>query len=165
MNQWSLMSMIVTKLKFYLAKHCFEKVTLKLTSPSVFKPNANFIAELGAIYDKYRYTSTKDSELIKQSVLTAVALDEIWNYVPQFIKGKQIELPTEQECVLFLEKISDCIYDTRNEIAHAKANYEKKGAECPKKYKEDYCKMLELIAVRCIRWFALQPEDKRVVLK
>lgn len=148
-------------------KELIENVTLKLTSLNVFKPNATFISELGAIYDKHRNTSTKDSELIKTSILTAVSLslDEIWDCIPNFIKGRQETLPLEQERIAFLEKISECIYSTRNEIAHAKANYEKRGTECPEKHKEDFCKMLDIIAVRCIRWFALQPEDKRVVLE
>ena len=55
------------------------------------------------------------------------------------------------------------IYSTRNEIAHAKANYEKRGTECPAREKASFCKMLEIIAIRCIRWFAIQPEEKRVV--
>ena len=62
-------------------------------------------------------------------------------------------------------KVAECIYSTRNEIAHAKANYDKRGTECPLKYREEFCKMLDIIAVRCIRWFAMQPEDKRVALE
>ena len=137
---------------------------MKLTSLSIFAPTAKFIAELGGVYEKHRYTSNKDSELIKLSILTAVSLDEIWEKVPNFIKGKQINLPDEQNQVAFLEKISECVYNTRNEIAHAKANYDKKGHECPQKHKAEFCEMLDLVAVRCIRWFAIQPEDKRVVL-
>ena len=59
--------------------------------------------------------------------------------------------------------IAEHIYSTRNEIAHAKANYEKRGTECPAREKASFCKMLEIIAIRCIRWFAIQPEEKRVV--
>jgi hypothetical protein len=63
-----------------------------------------------------------------------------------------------------IENLITAIYDTRNEIAHTKANYEKKGKECPGKHKEQFSKILDVIAVRCIRWFAIQSEDKRVVL-
>ena len=158
-----------TKVIEYIAptisqKALLENVTMKLTSLSIFAPTAKFIAELGGVYEKHRYTSNKDSELIKLSILTAVSLDEIWEKVPDFIKGKQINLPDEQNQVAFLEKISECVYNTRNEIAHAKANYDKKGNECPQKHKAEFCEMLDLVAVRCIRWFAIQPEDKRVVL-
>lgn len=158
-----------TKVIEYIAptishKALIENVTLKLTSLNIFNPTAKFIAELGGIYEKHRNTSNKDSELIKLSILTAVSLDEIWEKVPNFIKGKQTSLPDEQNQADFLEKISDCVYNTRNEIAHAKANYDKKGNECPQKHKAEFCEMLDLVAVRCIRWFAIQPEDKRVVL-
>lgn len=67
------------------------------------------------------------------------------------------------DCSALLEKIAEHIYSTRNEIAHAKANYEKRGTECPAREKASFCKMLEIIAIRCIRWFAIQPEEKRVV--
>lgn len=157
-----------TKVIEYIAptisqKNLIEDVTLKLTSPCVFRPTAAFVFELGAIYEKYRNTSSKDIELIKSSVLTAVTVDDTWEYVPEFLKTKQkpVELK-EQEA--FLEKIAESIYSTRNEIAHAKANYEKRGTECPKRQKETFCELLDIVAVRCIRWFALQPEDKRVVL-
>ena len=158
-----------TKVIEYIAptisqKALLENVSMKLTSLNVFAPTAKFIAELGGVYEKHRNTSNKDSELIKLSILTATSLDEIWEKIPNFIKGKQISLPEEQNQVAFLEKLSDCVYNTRNEIAHAKANYDKKGNECPQKHKPEFCEMLDLIAVRCIRWFALQPEDKRVVL-
>lgn len=158
-----------TKIIEYIAptitqKELIESVSLKLTSPNVFKPTAAFISELGAIYDKHRNTINKDSELIKLSILTAVTLPEIWDVIPDFIKGKQAELPDELEYNIWLGKLSECVYSTRNEIAHAKANYEKHGTECPQKYKNDFCAMLDTVAVRCIRWFALQPEEKRVVM-
>ena len=146
-------------------KELIENVSLKLTSLSVFKPSASFISELGAIYDKHRNTTTKDSELIKLSILTAVTLDEVWSYVPSFLKGKQVTLPTDSDHNAWLERIAECIYSTRNEIAHAKANYDKRGTECPAKHKTEFARLLDNVAVRCIRWFALQPEEKRVVLK
>lgn len=159
-----------TKVIEYIAptiaqKELIENVTLKLTSPIVFKPTATFIAELGAIYEKYQNISNKDAELIKIAVFTSIRLEEIWDKVPIFIKHKQVILPQETDHELFLERISECIYSTRNEIAHAKANYEKRGTECPQKEKFQFCTLLETIAVRCIRWFSLQPEEKRVILR
>ena len=65
----------------------------------------------------------------------------------------------------YLELLADSIYCTRNEIAHAKANYEKKGTECPEKDRCQFTELLDYIAVRCVRWFGLQPEDKRVVIR
>lgn len=53
---------------------------------------------------------------------------------------------------------------TRNETAHAKANYEKHGSECPENEKDNFSRLLDYIAVRCVRWYGLQPEEKRVVM-
>ena len=159
-----------TKVIEYIAptisqKNLIESVSLKLTSPNVFKPTAAFISELGAIYDKHRNTVCKDIELIKLSIHTVIELNEIWEKVPDFIKGKQEKLPDESDFNIYLERIAESIYSTRNEIAHAKANYEKRGTECPNNCKTDFCCLLDMIAVRCVRWFALQPEEKRVVLR
>lgn len=159
-----------TKVIEYIAptisqKNLIESVSLKLTSTDVFKPTAAFISELGAIYDKHRNTVSKDIELIKLSIHTVVELNVIWENVPAFIKGKQEKLPDESDFNIYLERIAESIYSTRNEIAHAKANYEKRGTECPNNYKNGFCFLLDMIAVRCVRWFALQPEEKRVVLR
>ena len=158
----------LTKVIEYIAptiaqKELIEKVTLKLCSPGIFAPTAAFITELGSIYDKYRNTTTRDSELIKLSIVTAVTVDDIWTALPSFIKGKQSKPIDETDRGALLERIAEHIYSTRNEIAHAKANYEKRGTECPAKEKASFCKMLEIAAIRCIRWFAIQPEEKRVV--
>ncbi len=159
----------LTKVIEYIAptiaqKELIEKVTLKLSSSSVFAPTAAYISELGAIYDKHRNTTAKDSELIKLSIITAVTVDDIWDVLPVFIKNKLEKPKVEAECNALLEKIAEHIYSTRNEIAHAKANYEKRGTECPNKEKSSFSKMLEVVAIRCIRWFAIQPEEKRVVI-
>ena len=158
----------LTKVIEYIAptiaqKELIERVTLKLSSPGIFAPTAAFISELGAIYDKHRNTTTKDFELIKLSIVTAVTVDDIWDTLPGFVKGKQVKPVDESDCSALLGKIAEHIYSTRNEIAHAKANYEKRGTECPAREKASFCKMLEIIAIRCIRWFAIQPEEKRVV--
>lgn len=157
-----------TKVIEYIAptiaqKELNEKVSLKLTSPDVFTPTAAYISELGLIYEKHRNTTTKDSELIKLSIKTAVNVDDLWDFIPAFLRGTQEKPTNEADSLSLLDKISESIYSTRNEIAHAKANYVKRSTECPFKEKDAFWKMLEKAAIRCIRWFALQPEDKRVV--
>jgi hypothetical protein len=62
-----------------------------------------------------------------------------------------------------LNNISLCITDTRNEIAHAKANYQTKGNECPSDQREQLANSLSIIARQMIRWFAAQPDFKRVI--
>jgi len=145
----------------------YECVRLKLTSPVVFTPTSEFVNELGEIYKKHQNDVSKDSELIRLAVSTVIELSSVWNDLPAYIKPKNSECieslddSLKESCT---ENLITAIYDTRNEIAHAKANYEKKGKECPDKNKEQFSKILDIIAVRCIRWFAMQSDEKRVVL-
>ena len=145
----------------------YECIRLKLTSPMVFTPTSEFINELGEVYKKHQNDISKDSELIKLAVSTVIELGDVWDKFPAHIKPKNVECIESMDNSLkasCIESLIAAIYDTRNEIAHAKANYEKKGKECPAKYKEQFSQALDVIAVRCIRWFAMQSEEKRVVL-
>lgn len=143
----------------------YEQVRLKLSSPNVFYPTSDYINELGTIYSINQSDINKDSKLIQLAVMTVTELNDIWNDVSLFMKyhkNKKIEdmdVSDKHDC---LEILATIIYDTRNEIAHAKANYAKTGNECPEKYKSQFGDALDKIAVRCIRWFALQAENKRV---
>lgn len=145
----------------------YESVRLKLSSPTVLAPTSDFINELGTIYNKNQSDISKDSELIRLAVITVTDLGEIWDDVSFLLKqGKnkkytELDDPEKLEC---LESLATIIYDTRNEIAHAKANYVKKGTECPDENKHQFSKALDKIAIRCIRWFSIQAEDKRVTL-
>lgn len=145
----------------------YESVRLKLSSPTVLSPTSDYINELGMIYNKNQSDISKDSELIRLAVITVADLGEIWDDISFLLKqGKNKKFAelndlSKHEC---LESLATIIYDTRNEIAHAKANYAKKGTECPEKNKNQFSKALDRIAIRCIRWFAIQTEEKRVTL-
>lgn len=145
----------------------YECVRLKLSSPTVLSPTSDYINELGMIYSKNQSDISKDSELIRLAVITVTDLEEIWDDISFLLKqgkNKRFSDLDELEKKGCLESLSTIIYDTRNEIAHAKANYAKKGTECPEKNKSQFSKALDKIAIRCIRWFAMQADDKRVTL-
>lgn len=144
----------------------YRDVQLKLTSPKVLSPTSEFVDELGKIYKKHQNDISKDGELIRLAISTVVDVCDIWDVLPDFIKakkGKQPDALNEELKQDYLEKIILSVYDTRNQIAHAKANYEKKGNECPEKEKLQFSQLVDAIAVRCIRWFSMQPENIRAV--
>lgn len=143
----------------------YEQVRLKLSSPTILSPTSDYINELGAIYSKNQSDITKDSKLLRLAVITVTDLNDIWNDVSIFMKNnksKKIQDMDDSDKRDCLEILATIIYDTRNEIAHAKANYAKTGNECAEKYKSQFGDALDKIAVRCIRWFALQTDNKRV---
>ena len=122
--------------------------------------------ELERVFTKYHADINKDYELIRLAVSTVADVDSLSEHLPMYIKTKLQRKETDiiDNTQAIIDYISEAIYDTRNEIAHAKANYEKKGKECPSKEKEQFSQMLEIIAIKCIRWFGMQPDEKRIVL-
>lgn len=138
-----------------------EDVIRKLSSPRALSPNAKYISELQDLFKKYNRYDEKDSELIKLTVFTVVNFDEIKDILPKFICGnfKLIENRKKE----ILGNLAKTISDTRNQIAHAKANYQMKGNECPEEEKEQLIEILTIIARQCIRWFDRQPDYKKVL--
>ena len=56
----------------------YKAVRLKLTSPSVFAPNSAFINELGELYKKHQNDISKDSELIRLTILTVLEYNDVY---------------------------------------------------------------------------------------
>jgi hypothetical protein len=141
-----------------------NSVLQKLSSPKIFKPDSEYILELEHIF-KETEIYRRDNELIKLTLTQIVDISEILDILPKCICAKKTDNKTldEKGKKELLEKISNCITDTRNEIAHAKANYNKKGNECPEEQKEELVNILNIIARQVIRWFSRQPEEKRMI--
>ena len=143
-----------------------DTILLKLKLPQALNPTAEYVDELSRIYEKYQDATSKDSELIKLAVSKVVTIPDIWENTPKYLRPKKretVDSLLDNEADEMIEHICKAISDTRNEIAHAKANYQKKGNECPHREKPLFAYMLDTIAVQCIRWFALQPCEKRMI--
>ena len=138
-------------------------VCQKLSSPRVFYPDSEYVLELQKIFEEHsnKYKQQKDSELIKAAVLKIVDVDEIKNILPEFLNNRKPSLNEKPQEILV--NLSKAISDTRNCIAHAKANYVNKGLECPESEKQRFVKVLIVISRQCIRWFCNKSENKRVL--
>ena len=88
-------------------------------------------------------------------------VDEIKNILPEFLNNRKPSLNEKPQEILV--NLSKAISDTRNCIAHAKANYVNKGLECPESEKQRFVKVLIVISRQCIRWFCNKSENKRVL--
>ncbi len=62
---------------------------------------------------------------------------------------------------LALQELSAALSATRNEVAHAKANYDKKGQECPVDQHAQFAAMLRVLAQQAICWLADQSPEMR----
>jgi hypothetical protein len=139
-----------------------SEVIQKLLSPRVFKPDAEYVAELGNIFSNHTRYEKSDIEMYKMTINAIVDLDEIGSIIPPFLsKQMKISLSNESREKLLMN-IAQSISDTRNQIAHAKVNYRPKGMECPDQEKKEFVIMMYAIARQMIRWYESQPEEIRI---
>lgn len=141
-----------------------ESIRSKLLSHNALSPDAQYISELTNLIDEQK-VYTKDREAIKLTIKTCCDATELAKIAPNYI----VELfninknSTRKERESALEKLGLCLSDTRNSIAHAKANFTPTGNECPS---EEYTKFVECLKItvqQIIRWYASQSEIMRVV--
>lgn len=138
-----------------------EDVIQKLSSLEKSSLNAKYVSELQALFKRYNKYDEKDSELIRFTIFKVVNFDEIKDILPKFICGNFKSIENRKNEIL--GNLAKTISNTRNQIAHAKANYQMKGNECPEEEKEKLIEILTIIARQCIRWFDRQPDYKKVL--
>lgn len=152
-----------------------EKVTLevqkKLSEPKTFKPNADYIKELGDIYLNNKKKFSVDSEMIKEAIKECCDIEKLSKYSPKFItqlKNLDVELAKDESDKEMLysqanNALAKSISDTRNNLSHAKANYDKKGLECPDNQKEEFIILLRNVCIQVIKWFYNTDESIRII--
>ena len=152
-----------------------EKVTLevqkKLSEPKVFKPNADYIKELGDIYLNNKKKFNVDSEMIKEAIKECCDIEKLSKYAPKFInklRNLNVELAKDgaNKEMLYSQAnnvLAQSISDTRNNLSHAKANYDKKGLECPDSQKEEFIILLRNVCIHVIKWFYNTDESIRII--
>lgn len=144
---------------------------IKLMNPKALRPDANYIKELETMFGELKQKYETDRSSIKQTIKSCCDIFEIIDVVPIYLDKiiKLKENSEKEKCDK--ENLIDNAYDllavaisdTRNYIAHAKANYTKKGKECPEEQKEQFVKMLKILSIQIIRWFSMTNEESRIV--
>jgi hypothetical protein len=140
--------------------HSNEAIRAKLLSPRALQPDASYIAELKKIVEAENNLA-RDKEAIKLTVATCCEVSELAKIAPPFLK-KLKSLSENSNKKEALEKLSLSLYSTRNEVAHAKANYNPTGDECPKDQLASFAVCAKLVAQQVIRWYHLTPETIRL---
>ena len=140
-----------------------EAIRAKLLSARALQPDADFISELESVFETQR-SFKKDREAIRQTIVTCCEASELAKFVPAFLKElKQVSVESSlQDKTKGLEALSKSLYSTRNEIAHAKANYTPTGEECPENQLADFTKCVQVATQQVIRWYYFSPESIRL---
>lgn len=136
----------------------------KLSSPRAMNPDASFILELDRLFQENR-TFKKDKEAIALTIEQCCDIDELKRVAPPFLKrlATVSDSSAKQDRDLAAREFAYALSSTRNSIAHAKANYEPTGEECPETQLLQFVECAEIAAQHVIRWFARSPEHARVL--
>lgn len=143
----------------------------KLLSTRALRPDANYVKELENMFSEFKHKYETDRNAIKTTIKACCDILEVADIAPKYL-NKVVNLnETLSKEKADKEKIVDAAYDiladsisdTRNYIAHAKANYTPKGQECPEYQKSDFVTMLRVISIQVIRWFSMVNEGNRIV--
>jgi hypothetical protein len=141
-----------------------EAIRAKLLSPRSLSPDASFVAELQAVVEEQR-VFRKDREAIKQAVIACCEASELSKVAPLFLSKLRAFSPSDKpkDREEALARLGYSLSATRNAVAHAKANYEPTGEECPEEQIAAFAECAKLVAQQAIRWYHSRPEDVRVL--
>jgi hypothetical protein len=141
----------------------YEDVRRRLMSPEAIDPTAPFIDGLLALVEEHR-VFMKDSEALRLAIERCCDAQLLAPVAPLFVKRLR-ELPETAKAAdrkAALNDFAACLSSTRNRIAHAKANYDLSGQECPENDMLDLAQCAKLAAEQCIRWYGdLNPTLRR----
>lgn len=159
----------LTKVIEYVAQTVVEEraneaIRTKLLSSRSLNPDAAYLAELRAVVEEQRHFR-KDREAVRQTTINCCEAGDLARLAPLFlIKLRDIspsDPPKKREAAL--AELGASLYATRNRIAHAKANYEPTGEECPEDQLADFVECAKLAAQQSVRWYHSRHEDARVL--
>lgn len=138
-----------------------EKIRSKLLSSRALDPDAEYIKELGQLYDDNKVYK-KDRDAIKIAISTCCDVTELDFVIPQCVSSKWKFQISNNNPDKALQELAYCVASTRNSIAHAKANYEQTGGEAPEEEFEQLSKCLKLCSQQAVRWYAGRHEIQRL---
>jgi hypothetical protein len=132
-----------------------EAMRKKLDSPSTLKPDANFlksIFELARSLEQRR----KDKEMIRLVLETCMDFVDVANLLPKPL-AKELSHDDKKGQSEHIRFVSEALVATRNQVAHAKSNYEPQGNEVSEEYLPQLNEFVQAAAVRTIRWYNRLP--------
>ena len=139
-------------------------VRSKLFSSRALDPNAEFIVELETIIIAHARQTRKDSDALRLTIQKCCDATELAQYAPKHLLLRTVSVSTkDKDRITALNEFSSSVSATRNQIVHAKLNYEKTGEECPMTEIQSLANACRVAAEQAVRWFALQHESVRVI--
>lgn len=144
-----------------LTKH--ESLRRRLRTKAALDPDAKFLDGIIALAEEQRRYGT-DAEALRLTLQTACDPTAFAGAAPLFLKKvRSLGFTDDAKArTAALDEFAACLSSTRNELSHAKANYELTGLECPESELPELVVCARVAAEQAIRWYAGLPETSRV---
>jgi len=141
-----------------------EALRKKLDSRKALSPDGNFlksIFELSLGFDSRK----NDKQLMRSLFSTCLDMVELTPLLPISLR-RAVEYNAKKNILeSYAQDIAETLVATRNQVAHAKSNYELTGKECPTKDIVEFNKFLKAAAAGVIRWYNRLPEHQKLTPK
>lgn len=140
----------------------YEDLRKRLQSAEALRPTAAYLDGLLALFEENRQF-TKDHEALRLTVERCCDPVLLAKHTPPCLANlasiASASKPAERRQAL--QDLAGCLSATRNQLAHAKANYELTGKECPSDQLSMLVVCAKFAAEQCIRWYAAQSPELR----
>jgi len=139
-------------------------VRAKLLSSRALDPDAEFILELETVITSHNRQHRKDSDALQLTIQKCCDATELAKHAPGYLDLSKVTATTkDKDRLSALNDFAASVSATRNEIVHAKLNYDKTGEECPSEYLHTLADTCRVAAEQAVRWYALQHDSVRVI--
>ncbi|WP_115514812.1 MULTISPECIES: hypothetical protein [Xanthomonas] len=140
----------------------YEDLRKRLLSRDALKPNAEFMDGLLVLFEENRVFS-RDAEALRLSVERCCDPLPMKIYAPQFLRSFSKIDPSSsaEQRKQALVELATALSASRNQLAHAKANFRATGKECPPEQLSGLVACARIAAEQCIRWYASRSEELR----
>lgn len=141
----------------------YEDLRKRLLARGALNPDADFLDGLLTLFEENRVLA-RDTEALKLAVERCCDPLPMAPHAPKFLSHLANVTPqsSEQQRKAALHELAASISASRNQLAHAKANYKPTGKECPLAQMDALIACAKLAAEQCIRWYAARsPESRR----
>ena len=140
----------------------YEDLRKRLLTRDALNPNAEFMDGLLVLFEENR-VFTRDVEALRLSIERCCDPLPMKPHAPQILRSLSKIEPnsTAEQRRQALVDLAAVLSASRNQLAHAKANYRATGKECPPEQLASLVSCARIAAEQCIRWYASRSEELR----
>lgn len=143
---------------FSLEEH--EAIRKKLDSPDALTPDAEYIRSLVELVRSLEKRKV-DKEMMKALFATCLDLVELSKHLPKS-RRKALSYESKRgEIDAFGRDLAEAVVATRNQVAHAKSNYQLVGNELKADELPEFNEFMRVAAAQTIRWYNRLPEYQK----